>query len=63
MLADFERDAPQYIVLDSVYDGAEEPNASALSSGVALIDRYIRAHYHRVAAFGTCWVEERNTAP
>ena len=51
IVADLERQAVRYVVTTDNYEGVHEPNASALSSGVTLLDDYIRAHYEPVATF------------
>jgi hypothetical protein len=59
MIAELERLAPRYIFLESAWDGVVEPNASALSSGITLLDDYIRRHYRPVRQFGTLSALER----
>jgi len=53
IVADIERARPACIWLDSTWDQVQEPNASAVSSGVHLLDDYIGAHYALSQAFGT----------
>jgi hypothetical protein len=53
MIADLLRAQPKYIVLDSQWDGSREPNESAKSSGVSLLDEFIANKYERVAKFGS----------
>lgn len=48
MIADLERNPPPYLLLDAEFDEVREPNASSVSSGVLLLDRYLAAHYVRV---------------
>ena len=52
MIADIERNAVKYVVLTSMFQGANEPNDSALSSGVELLDDYLRTHYQWVTTIG-----------
>jgi hypothetical protein len=49
---------PRYIVLSSESEGVEEPNESSRSSGVTILDQFIRANYHAVAAFGPITILE-----
>jgi len=49
---------PRYVVLNSEWDDVEEPNESAHSSGVTVLDQYIRRNYHAVAAFGPMTILE-----
>jgi hypothetical protein len=57
IVAALEHHGVRYIVTTDNYEEVHEPNASALSSGVTLLDDYIRAHYQPVAQFGayTIW--------
>ncbi len=41
----------KWVVLVKIWD-SNEPNGSALSSGVTYLDDYLRAHYRYIAAFG-----------
>jgi hypothetical protein len=52
MVLELERQAVRYIVLLSGWDNVMEPNASALSSGVTILDDYIRLHYEAVIQYG-----------
>jgi hypothetical protein len=45
MVADLMRHPPSTVVLTSMFEGAREPNDSSKSSGVKLLDDYIKAHY------------------
>jgi hypothetical protein len=56
---DLERVRPEYVVLDSTWEHLVEPNDSAVSSGVLVLDHYIADHYQRMATFGTCFVLKR----
>lgn len=44
--------APPFVVLTSDWIDVREPNRSSISSGVTLLDDYIRSSYRRVAVFG-----------
>ena len=53
MVNELQRNEPPYIVLDGEFDLVQEPNDSSRSSGVVLLDRYIRDHYQPEETFGT----------
>jgi hypothetical protein len=63
MIDELGRNNPNYVVLESQWDDVIEPNASARSSGVVLLDDYIRHNFHLVAAFGTISVLNRDQRP
>ena len=48
MIADLERNHVHYVVLTNMFEGAREPNDSALDSKVTLLDDYIKTHYQQV---------------
>lgn len=52
MIGDLEFTTPPYLVLDSEFDRVHEPNDSSRSSGVVLLDNYIREKYKPVQTFG-----------
>jgi hypothetical protein len=52
-VAELSSKKPPYIVLDSAWDDFKEPNQSAVSSGVGILDDYIHSHFTPVAKFGT----------
>ncbi len=56
MIGDLLRSQPKYVVLDAEWEGAREPNESAKSSGVRLLDEFIDDNYRRVATFGSLTV-------
>jgi hypothetical protein len=58
IVEDLEHSRPKFVVLDSEWETAREPNASAISSGIFLLDQYIALHYKRVADFGAMTVCE-----
>ena len=45
MLADLEKYKPNTVVLTDMFEGANEPNDSSKSSGVTILDDYIKSHY------------------
>ena len=63
MIGELERNRPTYVVLETQWDTANEPNASALSSGVTLLDHYIAQNFHPTATFGAISVLERDQRP
>ena len=52
---------PRYIMLNSEWDNVHEPNESALSSGVTLLDDFLKANYRVVATFGSMEISELAT--
>jgi hypothetical protein len=52
IVGDLERNPPPYIVLDSEFESEHEPNDSSKSSGVTLLDEYIRNTYQSTETFG-----------
>jgi hypothetical protein len=63
MVDEFERNVPPYIVLDAEFVQENEPNDSSRSSGVTLLDDYIRDKYQPVASFGLMSVWQRRYSP
>jgi hypothetical protein len=59
MIGGFEQHKPPYIVLDSEFENSWEPNGSALSTGVHLLDDYIAAHYKAVQQYGVFTILQR----
>jgi hypothetical protein len=53
IISELQHNHPRFVVLESQWDSAQEPNASALSSGVLILDDYIRDHFEVVARFDT----------
>lgn len=53
IVADLERNKPRFAVLDSQWENIHEPNASAESTDVHLLDEYIATHFQKVADFGS----------
>ncbi|MBA3625006.1 MAG: hypothetical protein H0W48_11265 [Methylibium sp.] len=49
MIAEMSADPPALVVLSSQWDDMQEPNASRYSSGVHLLDDYLRRDYRPVA--------------
>jgi hypothetical protein len=63
MVDEFERNVPPYIVLDSEFAQENEPNDSSRSSGVTVLDDYIRDKYQQVASFGLMSIWQRRYSP
>lgn len=59
MIADIERHGVRIILRDQGFDEVREPNRSAESSGVTLLDRHIAARFEPVARFGPLTVLRR----
>jgi hypothetical protein len=57
--ADLERFQAPYLVLSNQFENAREPNESALSSGVKILDEYIASHYTHVQRFGPYFILRR----
>lgn len=49
MVSELEGRKPRFVVLESDWDNVKEPNGSALSGGVTILDDYIRVHYETVS--------------
>lgn len=52
IIGDLDRNGVRWVVQDSSADHVMEPNASSVSSGVFLLDRYLRQAFTPVAQFG-----------
>jgi hypothetical protein len=52
MIQKFETNTPPFIFLDSEYDSTREPNGNSKSTGVTLLDEYVRNKYQRSETFG-----------
>jgi hypothetical protein len=64
MIQELDGSAIRYVFLDSEYDALrEQSNDSSVSSGVHLLDDYIRQNYRQVAKFGTISIWLRKGAP
>ena len=60
---DLQRNNVRWIVRDANYDWIEEPNGSARSSGVTLLDHYIEKNYRAVASSGNVTIWLKNGEP
>ncbi len=59
IVRELEQKAPPYIVLDSEFELQREPNDSARSSGVTLLDDYIHDKYQPSETFGMMSIWQR----
>lgn len=59
IISELQSKQTRIVVLKSEWDSIEEPNASALSSGVATLDEYIKRHYEIIKNYGTISVLAR----
>jgi hypothetical protein len=59
MVGDLEKNKPLYIWLESTWNDINEPNDSAVSSGVHILDKYIADQYQAVKSFGTISILRR----
>jgi hypothetical protein len=58
ILNDLQRNKVRWVVRDASFETANEPNGSALSSGVILLDQFLDENYRSVASSGsvTIWL-------
>lgn len=59
MVHDLDTNKPKFVWSETSWDEVREPNMSAISSGVFLLDNYIEAHYVPVATFGKITIKLR----
>jgi len=59
IIAELEKSKLQYVWLEASWDDVAEPNESAKSSGVYLLDVYIRNHYQLEQTFGRIAIWKR----
>jgi len=52
MIGDLQAAKPPYVVLESEWEDFNEPNESAVSSGVTLLDDFLRSNFQPVQVFG-----------
>jgi hypothetical protein len=53
MVGELQRAKPKLIVIDASWSEVREPNDSVLSSGVTVLDDYLRNAFEPVATFGS----------
>jgi hypothetical protein len=58
IIAELLMQPPRYVILNSQWDDVKEPNESANSSGVTILDEFIHANYRAVASFGATTILE-----
>jgi hypothetical protein len=58
IIAELKTTCPRLAVIEAQWDGMREPNGSALSSGVTLLDDYLHANFRPVAQFGAISVRK-----
>lgn len=63
MIGELQQGDVRWVVRDATFDAVAEPNDSARSSGVRLLDGFVEAHYRPVAASGPIEVWLRNDVP
>jgi hypothetical protein len=64
MVAALKRKPPRFVVLNPAWDDWQEPNASAVSSGVTLLDNHLRAEFEPVFTAGRLTVlQPRQATP
>jgi hypothetical protein len=59
IIDELESQKVRYVVLESSWDDVPEPNRSSQSSGVFLLDEYLRRNYRLVRQFGQIYVVAR----
>ena len=62
IVGELQRAKPVLVVLESTWENMREPNASAISSGVTILDDYLRQTFEPVATFGPYTVLRVRTA-
>jgi hypothetical protein len=61
MVAELLRAKPKLIVITAIEIDPREPNDSALSSGVTVLDDYLRQTFEPIATFGPNTVLQRRS--
>lgn len=59
MIKEFEKNMPPLVVLESEWDNVVEPNKSAYSSRIKILDTYIKNNYRDAAFFGDIKIMQR----
>ena len=59
IIVDLEKTKPNYIFIESTWDDVNEPNDSAVSSGVKILDEYILKNYLPAKSFGKISILQR----
>ena len=63
IIAELQARKVRWVILESTWDGVMEPNGSARSSGVTLLDEFIRREYRLVQRYGQNYVLFRPASP
>ena len=63
MIAEFEASPLAYVVINTEWDDRQEPNDSARSSGVTLLDDWLRSRFRPILTAGSLTVLAPVTAP
>jgi len=59
IVAELESQHVRFAIIETTWDSVAEPNGSGKSSGVRVLDAYLRGTYSAVAQFGEVYVLER----
>lgn len=63
IISDLEQRKPGYVWLESTWEKSNEPNESALSSGVTILDTYFLKNYVLTKKFGMISILQRKPGP
>jgi hypothetical protein len=63
MIAELTQTQPVLLYLTDMFEGANEPNESAKSNGVTLLDAYLKQHYSFYSTAGPFQILKRKGAP
>jgi hypothetical protein len=59
IVAELQAQKVRFVILETTWDDVVEPNRSGISSGIRVLDDYLRGNYRAVARFGEVYVLER----
>jgi hypothetical protein len=62
MVEELDRAKPKLVIIENIFQNINEPNGSAVSSGVTILDDYLRRTYTPAARFETYFVMVRAPA-
>lgn len=63
IITELDTQGTKWVVRDGSFENSREPNGSAFSSGVTILDNYLKAHYRPVASAGTVEIWLLNDVP
>jgi len=63
IIADLSKNDVRWVVTDGNWDDMVEPNGSAVSSGVRVLDDYLSRNYREVARFGKITLRQLRSSP